>query len=216
MMKKGLIITLPRHDVVTEYLAYFSKQIIDEAENNNLPCKKLIDKEANKENFEKTIKSMGYKLIVLNGHGTAQAIYGYANQPLVEEGSNEEILTERITYARACDSAFSLGKAAMKNNKEGCFIGYELPFQFYCDITWEGNPGKDKVAPIFLEPSNNVPTAIINGKTAEEAHSASKRTILKNINKVLRKTDKESYAIAEALWNNYEGQVLLGNQSATL
>ncbi|MBI2452363.1 hypothetical protein HYV50_04795 [Candidatus Pacearchaeota archaeon] len=215
-MKKGLIITLPRHDVVTEYLAYFSKQIIDEAENNNLPCKQLKDKEVKKDNFEKIVKNIGYKLLVLNGHGTTQAIYGYANQPLVEEGTNEEILTERITYARACDSAFSLGKVAMKNNKEGCFIGYELPFQFYCDITWEGNPGKDKVAPIFLEPSNTAPTAIIKGKTAEEAHSASKRAILKNMNKVLRKADPESLAIAEALWNNYEGQVLLGNLSATL
>jgi len=215
-MKKGLIITLPRHDVVTEYLTQFSKQIINEAENNNIPCKQLRDKEVEKDNFEKIVRSIEYKLFVLNGHGTAQVIYGYANQPLVEEGYNEEILTERITYARACDSAFSLGKVAMKKNKEGCFIGYELPFQFYCDITWEGNPGKDKVALIFLEPSNTVPISIIKGKNAEEAHSASKRAMLKNINKVLRKTNPESLAIAEALWNNYEGQVLLGNQLAIL
>ena len=33
-MKKGLIITLPRHDIVTEYLFQFSKPIIEEAEDN--------------------------------------------------------------------------------------------------------------------------------------------------------------------------------------
>ena len=216
-MKKGLIITLPRHDVVTEYLTQFSKQIIDEAGNNNIPCKQLRDKEVKKDNFEKIVKSIEYKLFVLNGHGTKQAIYGNDGvNPIIEEGVNEEILKERITYARACDAAISLGKKAMENNNEGCFIGYELPFQFYSDITWEGNPGKDKIAPIFLEPSNTVPIAIIKGKTTEEAHLASKRAILKNINKVLRKTDSDSLAIATALWNNYEGQVLLGNQSAIL
>ena len=69
---------------------------------------------------------------------------------------------------------------------------------------------------IFLEPSNTAPISIIRGKTAEEAHSASKRAMLKNINRVLRKADPESLAIAEALCNNYKGQVLLGNQSAIL
>ena len=75
-MKKGLIITLPRHDLVTEYLAQYSKQITDEAENNSILCKELKDAEANKDNFEKIVRGLGYKLIVLNGHGTAQAIYG--------------------------------------------------------------------------------------------------------------------------------------------
>lgn len=60
-MKKGLIITLPRHDPVTEYLAQSSKVIIEESENNNVPCKQLKDEEVTKENFEKLIKNMGYK-----------------------------------------------------------------------------------------------------------------------------------------------------------
>ncbi len=215
-MKKGLIITLPRHDIVMEYLSQFSKQIVEEAENNDVPCRQLKDKEVKKDYFERIVKNIGYKLLVLNGHGTAKAIYGYGEQPLIEQGINHEILLDKITYARSCESAVSLGKTAMENNEEGCFIGYELPFQFYCDKTWEGNPSKDSIAPLFLEPSNIIPISIINGKTTQEAHSSSKKAILKNINKVLRKADTDSLAIAEALWNNYEGQVLLGNQLATL
>ena len=210
-MKKGLIITLPRHDIVTEYLFQFSKQIIDEAENNNIPCKQLKDRDVNMDNFEKIVKNIGYKLLVLNGHGTQKAIYGYKEQLIIEQGINHEILLNKITYARSCDSAFSLGRIAMKYNSDGCFIGYQLPFQFYCDKTWEVNPSKDPIAHFFFEPSNIIPISIIKGKTAEEAHSASKKAILKNINKILRKADTESLAIAEALWNNYEGQVLLGN-----
>lgn len=215
-MKKGLIITLPRYDIVTEYLSQFSKPIIEEAENNNIPCKQLKYKEVNKENFEGITRSIGYKLLVLNGHGTTQAINGHDNESIIKEGVNEEILKEKITYARACDAAASLGKNAMQNNNEGCFIGYNLPFEFYHDITWEGNPTRDTVASLFLEPSNIIPISILNGKTTEDAHLSSKKAILKNINKVLRKKDTESFAIAESLWNNYEGQVLLGNGSAIL
>ena len=99
----------------------------------------------------------------------------------------------------------------MQNNKDGCFIGYELPFKFYHDITWEGNPSRDQIAPLFLEPSNVVPVSIIKGKIAKDAHYTSKRAILKNMNKILRKGNPESIAFAEVLWNNYEGQVLIGN-----
>lgn len=215
-MKKGIIITLPRHDPVTEYLSHFSKQIIEESKNQNTPCKQLKDKEANKEDFEKVAKSIGYKMIVLNGHGTAKTICGYNDKPIVEEGVNEAILQDRIIYARACEAAFSLGVKAMQNNKEGCFIGYELPFQFYCDKTWIGNPAKDNIAPLFLEPSNSIPISILKGKTAQEAHISSKKAIIKNMKKALRKSDRDSLAVAESLWNNYEGQALIGNPQAIL
>ncbi len=116
-MKKGLLITLPRHDLVTEYLSYYSKEIIEEAEKMGLPSKQLKDKDANKSNFEKFSESDGYKLIVFNGHGTAKSIQGYKNEPLVEEGVNEEILKDKISYARACDAASSLGIKAAANSK---------------------------------------------------------------------------------------------------
>ncbi|MBI2507843.1 hypothetical protein HYV89_02715 [Candidatus Woesearchaeota archaeon] len=215
-MKKGMIITLPRHDIVTEYLSQFSKQIIRASEDQGIPCKQLRDKEASKEVFENLVKTLGYKLVVLNGHGNPEAVYGQSDKPLVEKGVNHHILSDKITYARSCDSASSLGQAIAKNNKEGCFIGYELPFQFYCDITWEGNPSKDKLAPIFLNPSNLIPIGIVNGKTTAEAHVSSKTSMLKNMNKVLRKSDPDSLAIAAALWNNYEGQVLIGNEKMIL
>ncbi len=215
-MKKGIIITLPRHDDVTEYLSVFSKEILEIAESNNILCRKLFDKEANKENFERVINKTNHKLIVFNGHGTENSICGYADEPIVKEKANEQILSDKITYARTCDSASSLGHASMQNNKGGCFIGYSLPFQFYCDETWKGNPAKDPVAPLFLEPSNLIPISIIKGRTTSEAHFSSKKAILKNMKKALRRADSDSLAIAEALWNNYYGQTLIGNKKAEL
>lgn len=215
-MKKGLIITRPRYDDVTEYFSQFSKNILKDAKGAGFPVKDLVDKWAVKSSFESVAENFPFSLTVLNGHGNAKEIFGQDKKPLISEGINEKLLAGRITYARACEAGASLGKSVISLNQDGCFIGYELPFQFYGDITWAANPIKDNTARIFLEPSNAVPISLINGKTALESHENAKRMMLKNLNKALRNTDKDSLAVAEALWNNYEGQVLLGNENASL
>lgn len=214
-MNKGIIITLPRHDYVTEYLSTFSQDIINEAEKRSIKIKKLKDKTANKKDFESVIKKLNYKMAVFNGHGSEDTIAGYQNKPIIQLGVNDSLLKGRITYARSCLAGCILGKS-MKNDKIGCFIGYELPFMFYIDQRWISNPYKDNIAPIFLESSNLVPISLIKGNTTLQAHENSKKHILKTINKVLRTGSKESFLFAEKLWNNYIGQVLFGNESAIL
>lgn len=210
-MKKGIIVTMPRYDDVTEYLSQFSKEIIKEAKKEGLPYKELIDKEVTKEQFEAIAKSLPYSLVVLNGHGTDKEILGQNSKPIISEGVNDDLLAGRITYARACEAGASLGKSVVKDG-ESCFIGYELAFQFYADVTWATNPLKDNTARLFLDPSNSVPISLINGKSTIDADKISRRMIIKNLNKVLRNINKESLAVAEALWNNYDGQVVLGNK----
>lgn len=212
-MKKGIIVTMPRYDDVTEYFSQFSKEIVKEAKKEGLLHRELIDKEVTKEQFETTTKNLPYSLVILNGHGTDKEVLGQDGKPLVSEGVNEDLLAGRITYARACEAGASLGKSIVKN-KNTCFIGYELPFQFYADATRATNPLKDNTAKLFLEPSNSVSIALINGRSATGADEISKRMMLKNLNKVLRNIDKESLAVAEALWNNYDGQVVLGDKDA--
>lgn len=214
-MKKGIIITLPRHDDETEYISKFSEVIIKEATDKSIIVKSINDKDANKRNFEKIVKKLDYKMIVFNGHGTEKCIQGYKNEILVESGVNEDIIADKIIYARVCNAASVLGRTCTKDNN-GCFIGYELPFMFYIDTRNTFNPLNDSTSRLFLEPSNLVPISIIKGNTTKEAHENSKKAILKNINKLLRNKDKESYFIAEAMWNNYIGQVIFGDELATL
>ena len=215
-MKKCLIVTLPRHDLVTEYLSYFSKKAVEEAKIQGFSCKELKDTEANKQNFQKACEKLNPLLIILNGHGTESNVLGHKNEPIIEENINHNLLSGKITYVCACDCGSSLGVTAMKQNKDGCFIGYNLPFQFYCDKTWESNPEKDQIAPWFLEPSNLVSLSIIKGKSCREAFETSQRAMLKNMNKSLRRGDKNSLQIASALWNNYDGQVIIGNEDARI
>jgi hypothetical protein len=214
-MNKGIIITLPRHEYTVDYLTVSSKRIIDEAEKRGIQVKQLKDKDANRTHFEAVIKSLDYRMVVFNGHGSEDTITGHDNLPLIQVGVNESLLKARITFARSCWAGCVLGKECTKNN-DGCFIGYELPFMFFIDERWHSNPHKDPIAPIFLEPSNLVAISLIKGNTALEAHEKSKKQTLKTIGKVLRKGSKESFLFAEKLWNNYIGQVLIGNPSACL
>ena len=215
-MNKGILITLPRHDDVTEYLSAFSKEIEQEASERGIKVKELKDGEAVKNIFEKSLINLDYSMIVFNGHGTEDSIKGYKDEIIVASELNENLLKERIVYARSCHAASSLGKLATLGTKNGCFIGYIVPFKFWANSLYAHNPLKDDLARIFLEPSNLIPISLIKGNSAKEASQNSKRRIIKNIKKILRNRTNESAFIAGDLWNNYVGQVLLGNQSATL
>lgn len=213
-MKRGVLITLPRSDDVTEYLYAFSSPIIQLCLDKLIQIKKIENSEANKNNFEKVLKKLDYNFIVFNGHGSQNCITGHKEEPLIIVGKNEQILKNRITYARSCWAAAGVGKESMKNNSFGCFIGYKIPFMFLFDSTRISNPVKDNTAKIFFDTSNIVPFSLIKGNSGQEAHENSKKAMLKAINKALK--NKDSEAIAQVLWNNYMGQSLVGNKEAKI
>jgi hypothetical protein len=214
-MRKGIILTLPQYDIVTEYLSAFSSKIEKVSYEKGIFLKSLKREEVNKKEFEKIINKLDCKMIVFNGHGNESCIAGNKEEVLVKAEENEHILKNRIVYARSCEAASTLGKACVEDS-DGCFIGYVLPFEFYFNQEWITNPIKDNTARLFLESSNVVPISIIKGSTSTEANERSKKKILKNIKKVLRSKTQESFSIAESLWNNYLGQVLLGNKNLKL
>ncbi|MFH0831254.1 MAG: hypothetical protein V1886_00070 [archaeon] len=217
-MIKGMIITCPKHDDATEYLAYYSREILEEAKTKNLKVKEVIpNKSFNLASFSDIIKSIDYQLVIFNGHGSPDSIFGYKDNIIVKAGENANLLKERIIYARACEAGLVLGKECMKNTENGCFIGYNLPFVFYLDQTWSANPHNDNTARLFLIPSNSVPISLIKGNTCINAHNSSREKILKNINKLLTgRLEPDTIFLVEGLWNNYMGQVIIGNESAML
>ncbi|MFH1365090.1 MAG: hypothetical protein ABIH28_00710 [archaeon] len=214
-MKRGILMTAPRHDITTKYLAVFSVPIGEDCDKKGILCKTLKNESANKEGFVKIINKLDYNMIIFNGHGSEEAIAGHKNEIIIKAGENENLLKERIVYARSCEAASILGEKIVENSK-GCFIGYTLPFEFYYDENWVANPIKDNTAKLFLESSNLVPLSLIKGNSSNESHERAKRQMLKNIKKILRTKNKESFAIAESLWNNYLGQAILGNRETKL
>lgn len=209
-MKNPILMTLPQSDEVTEYLYAFSREIISVANSKEIPIVLLERENAIKNKFESELRPNN-KLIIFNGHGSPDIIAGHKNETIIQKGINEYLLNEKITYARSCYSAEGIGKSVTKNNKKGCFIGYSLPFVFYNDTTWSGNPSKDPIAKVFFTTTNRIPNGIIKGKSCEEAYEDSKKAMLKAIKRALIKGNKDSQSIAEALWNNYSFQTILGN-----
>ncbi len=216
-MQKGLLITCPEHDDATAYLTYFSRSILKETSTKSLKVKEIMDKNLNMKDFSKIMNKLDYKLVVLNGHGSPDSIYGYKQNIIIKLGKNDKQLKERIVYARSCNAGMLLGPECMKKTKEGCFIGYNLPFVFFMDEKWTTNPHNDKVAGLFLEPSNLVPISIIKGHTSLEAHNNGKRQMLRTMGKLLKNNQEEETSFyLDALWNNYNGQVIFGNNEAKL
>jgi len=214
-MKNGILMTLPESDDVTKYLSTFSKEIIGVCIYNQIPIKTIEKEKVTKSNVVSTLKKLDYKMIIFNGHGSPNCIMGHKNEKLILVEENHFLLKNRITYARSCWSVMELGEKAVERNN-GCFIGYRTPFMFIIDITRAANPLKDNVAKVFFETSNLVPIGLIKGHTAEESNENAKRSMLKSINKALRKRDKDSQAIAQTLWNNYVSQEIVGNIEETL
>jgi len=205
--------TLPQYEDVTEYLAVFSKPIIDECQKRNLKFRLLKKEKANRREFEFAPE---YNFVVLNGHGSEDFITGHKDEKIIAKGENEKILFNRIVYARSCWAGAGLGKCYELKENKGCFIGYNIPFMFLIDVTWATNPSKDKIAKIFFDTSNSVAIGLIKGKTAKESNENSRKSMLKAIKKSIIKNDDNSRAIAEILWNNYSGQVLFGNMEAKI
>lgn len=216
-MQKGLLITCPEHDDATAYLTYFSKEIIDEATKNSLKSKKVGDKNLNMEDFSKIINKSNYRLVVLNGHGSPDSVFGYKEETIIQLGKNDYLLKERLVYARSCQAGAELGPACMKETKKGCFVGYDIPFIFYMDSRWTTKPHNDKVAILFLEPSNLIPISIIKGHSVLKAHKKAKQQMLKTISKLIEcRQEQETPFYVEALWNNYIGQIICGCEEAWL
>lgn len=214
-MKNGIIITLPESDDVTKYLSTFSRDIIQTSHENQIPIKLIEQEKVTKINVESMLKSMDYKIVIFNEHGSPSCIMGHKNEKIIFVGENDFLLKDRITYARSCWAVVELGKKCAEGGN-GCFVGYRIPFMFIIDITRITNPLKDNIAKVFFETSNLVPLGLIKGHTAEESNENAKRSMLKSINKALKRGDKDSQAIAQTLWNNYVGQEVIGNKEAKL
>src|SRR3989344_3458775 len=105
---------------------------------------------------------------MFNGHGSPEVVCGHNNEIIISAKDNPELLANTITYAFSCSSASILGP---KTIEEGaiCFIGYELDFALGKDPDSEAVPSKDKIAKLFLDPSNLLFSSLLKGNSVRQA-----------------------------------------------
>lgn len=215
-MSRAILITRPDHDLITTYLFHWSTFVIEEASKKDIKVLDLRGRKANRKTFISYIKEHEPILVFFNGHGNEDTITGYDNEVLVEANKNEELLVEKIVYARSCDAAKNLGRLCIDNGTIA-FIGYEKKYALAYTLSKVSTPLKDKVARLFVEPSNLVPISLLKGNTTKDAYRKSQDFMWRNFGFMLstRATQSQKDA-APYLWFNRKHQVVLGDQDAQM
>ncbi|MCL4374608.1 hypothetical protein M1523_01965 [Patescibacteria group bacterium] len=212
-MVKRLLITAPDHDTTTRYLSAWIKPVLELARQRHDPVTLLKGKQANLLNFMGAAAS-DIRFIFFNGHGNATSVTGYNNQPLVTTKINLDLLRHKLVYALACQSAKTLGPAAVKQDTAS-YIGYDEDFIFVYDTENQRHPENDATAGLFLEASNRVATALVEGKTAQAAYTESQQSFNTNITRLLTSESgaEQSSLVRFLVWDK-QHQVCLGDPSA--
>jgi len=207
-MNRLILITKPSFDTTTFYLSYYADKISFYLDSVGIKHTSFSNTNVTKMNVHKFLLKQSPSFLFLNGHGSDSEIEGHKNN-IIFSTNDFNLFSSQIIYARSCLLGKFFGKNVFKN-KDGCFIGYKNAFTFFIDNNHSNAPDKDKLAELFLEPSNDVALSIIKGNSALESHKRGKNAMLKNMKKLLSKPN--SMPLLEALWNNYEGQVIFGNK----
>ena len=160
------------------------------------------------------IKKIKPNLIVLNGHGSSDMILGQNDEILVKVGENEYILNNALVYALSCGSAKTLGPASVSAGAKA-YIGYTEDFIFFVTDNYSTRPEQDPTAKLFLEPTNIIVNALINGNTAENSHQKGLNQFTKNIQAVLSSSSSEEYLARYLIWDMIS-QVCLGDPTAVI
>lgn len=212
-MNKSILVTRPDHDLITKYFHMWSQDIIDFAKSKNIVVYDLRGKKSNRKEFVSYISKRCPSIVFLNGHGNATIFTGYNNEPII---NSESVLENSIIYARSCEVGQNLGLKLVENGAK-VFIGYNR--KFFCGYTQEKitKPLEDKIASLFLEPSNLVVLTLLKNNNAEEAHKRSKEHMYKNFRRMISSTAtfEEKYS-ARWLWSNFNSQVIFGDSLAKI
>lgn len=215
-MNRILLITRPNYDATTHYLFSWCKRIIELAEKKNIQVLDLSNKKANKKELESRITKMNPSLIFFNGHGNSGYITGHGSKILVKVDDNENILKSKIVYALSCRSARELGPKSVKAGAL-TYLGYREDFIFCYNIHKIAHPLHDRIARLFLEPSNQVSVSLIKRNTSIKSYKNSKRFFFRNIQKLLSsEASPESNQFAKFLWWDMKNLVCLGEQESSL
>lgn len=201
-MKHSLLVTRPSFDLTTRYISAWAKKVISFAQEKGSDVFDLDKNRANRKEFESMITKNKPTLVFLNGHGDYNVVAGQDNEELLRTGDNERLLKSTVVYALSCRSGKNLGPSCVKSGVDA-YIGYNEDFIFLYDENKRTRPEQDKIAEIFLEPSNQIMVSLLKDHAPIEAHKNSKQSFARRIRKLLssQSTALESNAVRYLVWD---------------
>lgn len=216
MNKLTVLITQPDFDKTTRYVSVWSEEVEEFSNSRGHKTITLKGKRANKAEFESIIQKTEPQLIMFNGHGNDNQIYGQDDEILLETESSDSVVNDKLIYALSCSSAKSLGGICIKKGAK-VFIGYKEDYIFIHDYPKISRPKEDVKAQLFFKPSNLIPISLIKGNSAIDSYQGSKNLLRKNISELLNSESfNENRACLPYLVWNYQNLTLLGDEEAKL
>lgn len=216
MSNQAILITQPDFDRTTRYISAWSGEVAEFSLKRGNKTITVKGKRANRSEFESIISKIEPKLIMLNGHGNDNEVYGQGNEVLLDLKSGEEIIKGKIFYALSCSAAKTLGTDCVKKGTIA-FIGYSGDYIFLHSHLKVSRPREDKRAKLFFKPSNLIPISLIKGNNTHDSYKDSKNALRRIIVDLLNsETSNEERACLPYLVWNYQHLTLLGNGKAKL
>jgi len=211
-----VLFSRPRHDGQMAYLYHYSKELVSFSKIKGHKTLNKEGEEANKLIILGLIQKQKPFFIMFNGHGSPDVICGHKNEVIISTKKNPEDLSGTITYSLSCSSANRLGKLSIEKGAIA-FVGYEMDFALGKDPDSEAAPAKDKIAELFLRPSNILVESILAGKEVDSALDKARKKMKENI-MYLNTTNEfpEAKHYAPFLFGNYMGLVAYGDEKASL
>jgi len=195
-----LLLTRPRYDRPTHYLFYWAGLLIEEAKKKGVQVIDLNREKAIKKKLRSYLAKQPVDTVILNGHGSPEAVAGEDNEIILSTGNGTKLLKNKIIFVRACDAGAMLGKEIIQMGAKG-FIGYIQPFMFLIDKDSFNKPLEDELAAPILECSNQVGISLIKGRSATEAQKDSLDKYTETIDKYSSSEATNSFLLPILLWN---------------
>ncbi len=216
MNSNTILITRPDHDQVTNYLFYWSKEIIEIASKRGFDILSLDSEKAIRKNLMSMIDKKKPSFIYINGHGDYDKVCGHDNKVLLQTGKREKKVKTNIIYTLSCNCGKILGKHLVKNGVSA-FIGYSEAFMFNYDKNNTCNPLNDNIANKFKKSSNIIPDSLLKGNCVQEAYDKSQSEFERQIS-ILRCENAplgSEHIIASLIWNK-TFQTVIGDTNSKL
>ncbi len=201
-MAQHLLVTRPNHDYATRYLSVWAGKFFNTAKEKGLSVVDLYRERANREEVESVLQKRDPGLIVINGHGDDNLVTGHENKVLISTKINSYLLRGKITYAISCRSARVLGKEVGQYDNT-TYIGYNDDFVFIYLEEYRTQPAEDKLAKLFLDPSNLIITTLLKGHPTKEAVLRARQDFLKKIQRLItsKVAAEESSVLRYLVWD---------------
>lgn len=216
-MSRIILATNPANDVMTDYIDAWHNEVVKLAKKqSDTIIFELNREQSNKEELLQLIEEKNPQLVILNGHGSYNSVFGFDGSILIKSNEDEKILTKRIIHSLACSAGKVLGPSCIKIGALA-YIGYKEDFKiaYLGNNTTRRDKFNDPLATLFLEPAFEAAFSLIKGSTAKEAFNNSQNKYLENLNlTIARNNPGLNTVVAPVLYHNLTNQVCLGDGKA--